>query len=128
ESLRQRRFPHARHIFNQQVSACQQRNQRELNRFLFAVNGSRNRTLQLRNHLGGCGWHWLKTSGNPATNETRLKTSLRLSAWPPSEADVWSETNCEPATRFDGRLAQWLERSPHTREVKGSSPLSPTTS
>src|SRR5215472_9372183 len=28
----------------------------------------------------------------------------------------------------DGRLAQWLERSPHTREVKGSSPLSPTIS
>src|SRR6266852_7734012 len=37
-----------------------------------------------------------------------------------------------PATRghpfFDGRLAQRLERSPHTREVKGSNPLSPTTS
>jgi hypothetical protein len=29
-------------------------------------------------------------------------------------------------TRFDGRLAQRLERSPHTREVKGSNPLSPT--
>jgi hypothetical protein len=28
--------------------------------------------------------------------------------------------------RFDGRLAQRLERSPHTREVKGSNPLSPT--
>src|SRR5271157_1064466 len=27
----------------------------------------------------------------------------------------------------DGRLAQRLERSPHTREVKGSNPLSPTT-
>ena len=26
-----------------------------------------------------------------------------------------------------GRLAQWLERSPHTREVEGSSPSSPTT-
>src|ERR1700676_1069845 len=26
----------------------------------------------------------------------------------------------------DGRLAQRLERSPHTREVKGSNPLSPT--
>src|SRR6266852_6446620 len=37
-----------------------------------------------------------------------------------------------PATRghpfFDGRLAQRLERSPHTREIKGSNPLSPTTS
>jgi hypothetical protein len=30
------------------------------------------------------------------------------------------------APRFDGRLAQRLERSPHTREVKGSNPLSPT--
>src|ERR1700741_173629 len=28
---------------------------------------------------------------------------------------------------IDGRLAQRLERSPHTREVKGSNPLSPTT-
>ena len=27
----------------------------------------------------------------------------------------------------NGRLAQRLERSPHTREVKGSNPLSPTT-
>src|ERR1700693_5756141 len=26
-----------------------------------------------------------------------------------------------------GRLAQWLERSPHTGEVQGSSPWSPTT-
>src|SRR5208337_1475833 len=31
---------------------------------------------------------------------------------------------CKPV--FDGRLAQRLERSPHTREVKGSNPLSPT--
>src|ERR1700740_432716 len=31
-----------------------------------------------------------------------------------------------PTRYSDGRLAQRLERSPHTREVKGSNPLSPT--
>src|SRR4030095_430248 len=103
------------HVLNQQVPARQQRDQRELNRFFLAVNGSRNRALQLRNHLGGGGWDWLKTPGNPATNEelpcVRFFAEMR-----------------NAGTRFDGRLAQWLERSPHTREVKGSSPLSPTTS
>src|SRR5689334_19085062 len=51
------------------MPARQQRDQRELNRFFFAINGSRNRALQLRNHLRGCARHWLKTLGNPATNE-----------------------------------------------------------
>jgi hypothetical protein len=36
------------------------------------------------------------------------------------------ERNAMVCSRFDGRLAQRLERSPHTREVKGSNPLSPT--
>src|SRR6266481_1252539 len=35
---------------------------------------------------------------------------------------------CKGYPLIDGRLAQRLERSPHTREVKGSNPLSPTTS
>src|ERR1700683_4659424 len=30
-------------------------------------------------------------------------------------------------SQYCGRLAQWLERSPHTGEVQGSSPWSPTT-
>src|SRR5579863_668226 len=34
---------------------------------------------------------------------------------------------CKGHPLADGRLAQRLERSPHTREVKGSNPLSPTT-
>src|SRR5258708_20434380 len=39
----------------------------------------------------------------------------------------WNDSrNSPPVT--NGRLAQRLERSPHTREVKGSNPLSPTTS
>src|SRR5579885_3013592 len=33
---------------------------------------------------------------------------------------------CKGSPVPDGRLAQRLERSPHTREVKGSNPLSPT--
>src|ERR1700756_3847520 len=33
---------------------------------------------------------------------------------------------CKGHPLIDGRLAQRLERSPHTREVKGSNPLSPT--
>jgi hypothetical protein len=33
---------------------------------------------------------------------------------------------CKGYPFIDGRLAQRLERSPHTREVKGSNPLSPT--
>src|ERR1700756_3316005 len=33
---------------------------------------------------------------------------------------------CKGYPLIDGRLAQRLERSPHTREVKGSNPLSPT--
>src|SRR5579859_1343251 len=33
---------------------------------------------------------------------------------------------CKGYPLTDGRLAQRLERSPHTREVKGSNPLSPT--
>src|SRR6202790_5354385 len=35
---------------------------------------------------------------------------------------------CKGYPLSDGRLAQRLERSPHTREVKGSNPLSPTIS
>src|SRR5882762_6510185 len=33
---------------------------------------------------------------------------------------------CKGYPLINGRLAQRLERSPHTREVKGSNPLSPT--
>jgi hypothetical protein len=38
----------------------------------------------------------------------------------------WNDSRSSPPVP-DGRLAQRLERSPHTREVKGSNPLSPTT-
>src|SRR5271156_143186 len=49
----------------------------------------------------------------------------RFALWfdAPNQLDAF----CCRTPVLDGRLAQRLERSPHTREVKGSNPLSPTT-
>ena len=94
QRLRQRRLAHARHVFDQQVALGEQCHDREADDFILAANHARNGILQLRDLVGrGCGH--------------RLKIPVRF---------------CYKRMSVHGRLAQWLERSPHTREVQGSSP------
>src|SRR5882724_148387 len=98
------------------MSACKKGDQRVLNDFFFAINGAGDGSLQFRDDMRGCGRHWLKTRALPVTTRCLLcETSC---------AKIRAQTKNPPV--LNGRLAQRLERSPHTREVKGSNPLSPT--
>ena len=94
DGLRQGGLAHAGNIFNQQVAFGQQGHERQTDDFVLAANHAGYRRLQLRDLIcRGCG-HWLKIPVASVTNEASVH----------------------------GRLAQWLERSLHTREVQGSSP------
>ncbi len=57
EGLRERGLADAGDVFNQQMAACEQGDQRELNCFFLPVNGAGDRTLELRNRLRGGGRH-----------------------------------------------------------------------
>src|SRR5437016_12548343 len=105
ESLSESRFADAGNVFDEQVTARKQSDQRELDGLFFAVDGARDGALKLRDDLGGGSRHWLKTRVLPVTNSWRFKASR---------------------PRKTGDELSWVERSPHTGEVKGSSPLSPT--
>jgi hypothetical protein len=77
EGLGKRGFAHAGYVFNEQVAAGQKRDQGELNGFFFAVNGTGDRALKLRNDLRGGGRHWLKTPDNPVTKDVLPSDSMR---------------------------------------------------
>ena len=94
QSLRQSGFADAGDIFDQQMAAREQRDKREVNRFFLALHYAGNRTLQFRELVAGV-------------------AGLRLQLLRPFATKMMS---------LLGRLAQWLERSPHTGEVQGSSP------
>ena len=123
ERLGQGGFADAGNIFDQQVAAGKKRDQGELNDVFLAENGAGDGALQLRDDVRGGGRHRLKTPVNPVTKENALRFCLmRFTAHRFQDND---SRNSAPVP--NGRLAQRLERSPHTREVKGSNPLSPTT-
>ena len=69
ERLRKGGFAYSGNVFNQQVPTGEQRDQRKLNGFFFAVNGAGDGALKLRNDLRGSGRHRLKTPDNPVTKE-----------------------------------------------------------
>jgi len=68
QGLRQGRFAGAGHIFDEQVTAREKGDEGELDDLFLAENGARDGAVQLRDHLRGCGRHWLKTQSLPVTN------------------------------------------------------------
>jgi hypothetical protein len=68
ERLRQRGLADAGNVFNEQVAAGKERDQRKLNGFFLAKDGARDGALQLGDDLRGGGWHVLKTGPLPVTN------------------------------------------------------------
>jgi hypothetical protein len=57
QRLRERSLAHTGNIFDEQMAAGQQGDQRELDRFFLAENGASNGALELRNHLRSGGRH-----------------------------------------------------------------------
>jgi hypothetical protein len=76
KGLRKSGFSYAGNVFDEQVAAREQGDQRKLYGFFLAVNGARNGALELRNDLRGSGRHWLKTPDNPVTKERLRCDSL----------------------------------------------------
>ncbi len=68
QGLSERCFTNSRHIFDQQMAARQQGDQRQLNNVFLAVDSAGNGTLQLRDHVRCGGRHRLKTLSLPVTN------------------------------------------------------------
>ncbi len=71
ERLCESGFADAGDVFDEQVTAREQGDQRKLDGFFFAVNGARDGTLELRDDLGGGSRHRLKTRVLPVTNRWR---------------------------------------------------------
>src|SRR5437764_11253468 len=92
------------------------RDERELNGFFFAVNGARDGALQLRDELRGSCRHWLKTPDNPVTKDLLQTSCQQKKAALRFRLMESSDSSSGPPVLY-GRLAQRLERSPHTREV-----------
>src|SRR4249920_134469 len=97
------------------MAASEKSDEGKLDDVFLAVDSAGNGALKLRDDVRSGDGHWLKTQCLPVTNRRRERRR-RLQP---------GDTAFHPF--LDGRLAQRLERSPHTREVKGSNPLSPTT-
>src|SRR5579862_3039946 len=69
ESLGQSGLANTRNVFNQQMAARKESDQRKLNSFFLAVNRASDRELQLRDDLRSGRGHRLKTWVLPATNK-----------------------------------------------------------
>ena len=102
QRLRQRGLADAGNVFDQQVAAREQRGQRQLDDVFLALHDARDRALKLGE--AGCWRRWSLVCNSRGLLLQKV---------------CYKEQFC-------GRLAQWLERSPHTGEVQGSSPWSPT--
>ena len=100
DRLRESGLPNAGDVFDQQMPARQQRGQRELDHVFLALHDAPDRALQVR-----------KARADGSTDVGGCLQFPKPSA---------------TKSAIRGRLAQWLERSPHTGEVQGSSPWSPT--
>jgi len=61
QRLRQRGFADSGNVFDKQMAARQQRDQRQLDHVFLAEDCSGNGTLQLRDRLRGYRRHWLKS-------------------------------------------------------------------
>src|SRR5216684_942334 len=75
ERLRESGFADAGDVFDEQVTAREQGDKRELDGVFLAVNGLRDGALQLRDDLGGGSRHGLKTRVLPDTNRWRYRRS-----------------------------------------------------
>src|SRR6266852_6387535 len=71
ERLRESGLADAGDVFDEQVAAREQGDQRELDGVFLAVDGARDGALELRNDLGGGSRHVLKTRALPDTNRWR---------------------------------------------------------
>ena len=116
ERLRESRLADAGYVFDQQVAAREKGGERELDDLFLALHHARDRALKLGEAAAGGG-------GRDVGRGLQLaQPSATKSEFPVART---GKSAC--ATQNDyGRLAQWLERSPHTGEVQGSSPWSPT--
>jgi hypothetical protein len=75
ERLSESGLANAGDVFDEQMAAREQGDERELDGVFFAVDGARDGALELRDDLGGGGGHWLKTCVLPVTNRWRFKAS-----------------------------------------------------
>src|SRR5260370_36931038 len=72
DRLREGSFADAGNVFNEQVAASEQGDQRKLDGFFFAIDGARNRALKLRDDLRGGSRHVLTASRLPFQLKTRV--------------------------------------------------------
>ena len=75
QRMRQRRFSHSRHVFNQQMTAREQRRQREFDYLVLALHYLRNRADQLGKPAAGVHRRGLQFPRPSATNLTSRATS-----------------------------------------------------
>jgi hypothetical protein len=73
---------HAGNVFDEQVAARQQGDQRKLNGVFLTVDRARDGALQLRNDLRCGRWHWLKTRVLPDTNSDYGRLAQLVRALP----------------------------------------------
>src|SRR6266851_604173 len=72
ERLRESGLADTGNVFNEQVAASEQGDQRKLNGFFFAIDGARNGALKLRDDLRGGSGHVLTASRSPFQLKTRF--------------------------------------------------------
>ncbi len=131
ESLRERGLADARNVFNQQMAAREQRGERELDDVFLALHDARDRAQKLGEARAGVRRGCLQFAWPSATKigcRCFRERPCRLRLQPRRPFAIFRGFRFSPGSAAQrGRLAQWLERSPHTGEVQGSSPWSPTT-
>src|SRR5271155_786330 len=131
QSLRKRGLADARNVFNQQMPAREQRGERELDDVFLALYDARDRVQKFGEARAGVSRGCLQFAWPSATKigcRCFSKWPCRLRLQPRRPLLIFRGIQFSPGSAAQrGRLAQWLERSPHTGEVQGSSPWSPTT-
>ena len=129
QSLRERGLADAWNVFNQQMAAREQRGEGELDDIFLALHDARDRAQKIGEARAGIARGCLQFAWPSATKiGCRCFRERPCSLQPPRPLVIFRGIHRSPGESAQrGRLAQWLERSPHTGEVQGSSPWSPTT-
>src|SRR5271155_3933541 len=131
ERLREGGLADTGNVFNQQVAAGEQSGERELDYVFLAFYDARDRVQKFGKARAGVARGCLQFAWPSATKtgcRCFTKWPCRLRLQPRRPFAIFRGIRFSPGSAAQrGRLAQWLERSPHTGEVQGSSPWSPTT-
>src|SRR5271155_1280 len=113
------------------MPAREQRGEGELDDVFLALHDASDREQKLGEACAGVARGRLQFAWPSATKigcRCVSKWPCRLRLQPRRPFLIFRGIQFSPGSAAQrGRLAQWLERSPHTGEVQGSSPWSPTT-